>query len=130
MGKWTEAAQKVRDAMDTASAVLSDEVALEAVAIYPLWTLTSYAVGDRVRYNEKLYKCVQAHTSQTDWTPDATPALWTKVSVEEYPEWVQPTGAQDAYAKGDKVTYNGKHYQSTADANVWAPGVYGWEEIE
>lgn len=129
MGKWTEAAQKVRDAMDTASAALSDEVALEAVAIYPLWTLTSYAVGDRVQYNEKLYKCVQAHTAQADWTPDATAALWVVVSLDEYPQWVQPTGAHDAYNKGDKVSYNGKHYVCTTNANVYAPDVYGWEEV-
>ncbi len=129
MGKWTEAAQKVRKAMDAASAVLSDEVALEAVAIYPLWMCTSYAVGDRVQYNEKLYKCVQAHTAQADWTPDATAALWVAVSLDEYPEWVQPTGAHDAYNKGDKVSYNGKHYVCTTNANVYAPDVYGWEEV-
>ena len=68
MGKWTEAAQKVRKAMDTANAVLSDEAALETVAIYPLWTLALYAVGDRVQYNEKLYKCVQAHMMRTTRT--------------------------------------------------------------
>lgn len=131
MGKWTDAARLVRKAMDTAGAALSDETALEAAAIFPLWaSSTAYSVGDRVQYGGALYKCVQSHTSQLDWIPSSTPALWTAVSVEDFPEWVQPTGAQDAYAKGDKVSYEGKHYQSTADANVWSPTVYGWEEIE
>ena len=131
MGKWTEAARLVRKAMDTAGAALSDETALSAAAIFPMWaSSTAYSVGDRVQYGGVLYKCVQAHTSQLDWIPSVTPALWTAVSVDEYPEWVQPTGSQDAYSKGDKVSYEGKHYQSTVDANVWSPTVYGWEVIE
>jgi N-acetylmuramoyl-L-alanine amidase CwlA len=72
-----------------------------------------------------------AYTGGASWrdlNPDATPALWAAVSVDEWPEWVQPSGAHDAYHRGDKVSYNGKHYICTADANVYAPGVYGWEE--
>lgn len=131
MGKWTEAARLVRRAMDTASAALSDETALSAAAIFPMWASSaSYSVGDRVQYGGVLYKCVQAHTSQLDWIPSVTPALWTAVSDEDFPEWVQPTGAQDAYSKGDKVGYEGKHYQSAVDANVWSPTTYGWEVIE
>lgn len=107
----------------------TDEQALEAVSIYPAWRIdNAYTIGDRIQHNSTLYKCIQAHTSQESWTPDATPALWVKVSIEEWPEWVQPTGAHDAYNKGDKVSYNGKHYISTIDANTYAPGVYGWEE--
>ena len=113
------------------STALDDETALTGVELFPMWQEgTSYLLADRVQYKESLYKCVQAHTSQADWTPDATPALWTAVSIDEYPEWVQPTGAQDAYNTGDKVSYNGKYYVSTADANVWAPGVYGWNETD
>ena len=63
-------------------------------------------------------------------TPDATPALWVVVSIDEYPEWAQPAGAHDAYAKGSKVTHNGKKWISSYDANVWEPGVYGWEEYK
>ena len=59
-------------------------------------------------------------------TPDATPALWVVVTVEEWPEWVQPTGAQDAYAKDAKVTHNEERWISDVDSNVWEPGVYGW----
>lgn len=131
MGKWLEAAQEVRTAMDTAAAVLTDETALDAMALYPKWeTGKAYAVDNRIRHGEFLYKCVQAHTSQADWTPDATPALWVRVSLEEWPEWVQPTGAHDAYNTGDKVTYNGNRYVSRIDANVYSPEAYpaGWEK--
>ena len=83
-------------------------------------------MGDRRRYNDLLYRCVQAHTSQADWTPPAVPALWVRTSTEEWPEWIQPTGAHDAYAKGDKVTHNGQHWVSDLDGNIWEPGVYGW----
>lgn len=130
MGKWTQAAQRVREAMDAAGAWLDDAAALDAMAIYPAWeTDVAYAIGQRVRYGDKLYKCVQAHTSQGDWMPSATPALWVRVSIEEWPEWVQPTGAHDAYAKGDKVTYKGKRYISLIDGNTYSPDAYpaGWE---
>lgn len=123
-------AYKLREMIVKASISLSDEDALEAIELYPAWkTGTAYAVDERIRYDETLYRCVQAHISQDDWTPDITPALWTIVSLDEFPEWVQPTGAQDAYQKGDKVSHNGKHWISTADNNVWEPGVYGWSEI-
>ena len=131
MGKWLNGAREVRAAMDAAGAQLDDAAALSVMAIYPAWAVgEAYAVGDRRRYGANLYKCVQAHTSQADWTPDAVPALWVKVSVEEWPEWVQPTGAHDAYNTGDKVTYNGKRYISLIDANVYSPDAYpaGWEE--
>lgn len=91
----------------------------------------SYSVGAIRRYEDALYRCAQAHTSQSDWTPDKTPALWVKIGdpTEEFPEWSQPVGAHDAYGKGDKVSHSGKKWVSTTDANVWAPGVYGWEEV-
>ena len=130
MGTLLEAAQKLRAAMDIAGAKLDDATALDAMALYLLWkTDVAYAIGQRVRYGDKLYKCVQAHTSQGDWMPSATPALWVRVSVEEWPEWVQPTGAHDAYAKGDKVTYKGKRYISLIDSNIYSPDAYpaGWE---
>lgn len=122
-------AKQLRQLIESLAIALDDETALTGVELFPAWTVgKAYAVSDRVQYNGALYKCVQAHTSQADWTPDTTPALWVVVSIDEYPEWVQPTGAHDAYNTGDKVSYNGKHYICTADANVYAPGVYGWDE--
>jgi len=110
---------------------LPDEQAQNVPALYEPWKSGEDYVADNRRYNSfdgKLYKCVQAHHSQADWRPDLVPALWAKVSTEEWPEWVQPTGAQDAYSNGDKCSHNGKHWISNVDANVWEPGVYGWTE--
>ena len=123
-------AKQLRQLIERIAVTLDDETALTGVELFPMWAIgRSYAAGDRVQYGGTLYKCVQAHTSQADWIPDATPALWVVVSIDEYPEWVQPTGAHDAYNTGDKVSYNGKHYISTIDANTYAPDVYGWEII-
>ena len=123
-----EEAEALRKQIENASALQTDKNALDSKWMYAAWmTATAYEVGDRVRYADKLYKCVQAHTSQDDWTPDATPALWVKVSVDEFPAWVQPTGAHDAYNTGDKCSYNGQHYICTVDGNVYPPDVYGWE---
>ena len=122
-------AKQLRQLIESLAIALDDETALTGVELFPAWTVgKAYAVSDRVQHGGTLYKCVQSHTSQADWTPDATPALWVAVSVDAWPEWVQPTGAHDAYNTGDKVSYNGKHYICTADANVYAPDVYGWEE--
>ena len=125
-------AKIVRVSMDSAAAVLTDEQALSCAAIFPLWSANSvtYAVNDRVQYENTLYKCLQSHTSQENWKPDVSPSLWVRMDdpAVEWPEWVQPTGAHDAYALGAKVSHNGKHWTSTVDANVWEPGVYGWAE--
>lgn len=123
-------AKQLRALIEALSASLSDETALTGVELFPPWSVgKAYATGDRVQYEGTLYKCVQGHTSQADWTPPATPALWTAVSIDEYPAWVQPTGAHDAYSKGDKVTHSGKRWTSDADNNTWEPGVYGWTEV-
>ena len=122
-------AKQLRQLIEQLAVTLDDGTALTGVELFPAWVVgKAYAVNDRVQYNGTLYKCIQAHTSQSDWTPDATQALWVVVSLDEYPEWVQPTGAHDAYNIGDKVTYNGQHYVCTSNGNVYAPDVYGWEE--
>lgn len=127
--KRTEA-EALRRQIESAAVLQTDENALESKWMYAEWQSgTAYAVGDRVRHADRLYKCVQAHTSQDDWTPDLTPALWAEVSIEEFPEWHQPTGAHDAYNTGDKVSYNGQHYICTVDGNIYAPDVYGWEIV-
>lgn len=111
--------------------ILTDEQAETMPQLYPEWQVgIEYAIGKRVRYEDKLYRCVQAHTSQEGWEPPNVPALWVRTAAEgEIPDWVQPTGAQDAYNKGDKVRYEGKVWVSTMDANTYAPGVYGWDEV-
>ena len=91
----------------------------------------AYEVGEMRRYGGLLYRCLTAHQGQDSWTPDAAPSLWVRVDnpAVEWPEWVQPTGATDAYSSGAKVSHGGKHWVSLVDANVWEPGVYGWEEV-
>lgn len=127
-----EKARRYRAIIEKAvSAGLDDETAIEAVTFFPAWKIiTDYKVGDRIKYKDKLYKVVQAHTSQADWTPDVTPSLFVEVSdpAIEWPDWKQPTGAHDAYNEGDKVSHNDKHWISSINANVYEPGVYGWTE--
>lgn len=131
-----EHAYKLREMMHKAAVSLPDEDALEAVELFPLWTAdTAYSLDERIRCGEKLYRCVQAHTSQADWIPPETPALWTEVAKPgEIPVWKQPTGAQDAYNIGDRVWYpdrGDKVYESLIDANVFSPAEYpqGWQEV-
>lgn len=112
---------------------LTDEEALEIAALYPTWISkidSEVSVGERVWYNEKLYKVIQAHTVQNDWTPDVATSLFAEVSIEEYPEWVRPTSAETAYNEGDKVAFEGEHYMSLINANTWSPTEYpaGWQK--
>lgn len=125
-----EKARQLRALIEQAVKSLNDADALDGVELFPQWiTEHAYEVNDRVKFENVLYKCVQAHTSQESWPPNLTPALWVRVTVEEWPEWVQPIGAQDAYNEGDKVSHNGKHWVSMVNNNVWEPSVYGWEEV-
>lgn len=127
-----EKAFTLRKMIEKASVSLSDEDALEAVEFFPAWNVPAdYVVGDRVRYEGLLYKCLQSHTSQSAWTPTDAPSLWAQVLIpdpEVIPEWAQPEST-NPYMKGDKVKHNGKTWICDIDNNVWEPGVYGWTEI-
>ena len=128
---YIERARALRPYIEKAAISLTDEDALQAVELFPQWVVEhAYVVGERLQYNGVLYRVVQAHTSQADWTPDITPALFVVVSLDEWPEFVQPTGAHDAYKKGDKITFEGNHYISLIDGNVYSPAAYpaGWQE--
>lgn len=119
----------IRLMTDVAISYLGDEEAEAVTLLFEEWQSgVFYAVGDRRKYGGLLYRCVQSHTSQDDWTPPVVPALWVRTSTEEWPEWVQPQGAHDAYNTGDKCSHNEKHWISDIDANIWEPGVYGWTE--
>lgn len=111
----------------------ADEQAIDAAAVYPTWREgVAYVTGERVRYNEILYKILQDHTSQTAWTPESAPSLFAKVLIsdpETIPEWTQPDST-NPYQTGDKVTHNGATWVSTIDNNVWEPGAYGWTKVE
>lgn len=126
-------AMAYRAAIDLAAQSLDDTKAVEAQCLYPDFAVGApYAAGDRVVYDGKLYKVLQAHTSQADWTPPAAPSLFAEVLPGQggtgIGEWKQPDST-NLYQKGDKVTHNGKTWESTADNNVWEPGVYGWTEV-
>lgn len=112
---------------------VDDTTALRMTEFYPKWaTDTDYAAGFKVQRGGKLYKCLQAHTSQADWTPDAAPSLWAKVLIPDetvIPAW-ELSDSTNPYSKGDKVTHNGKTWTSTVDNNVWEPGVFGWSQTE
>ena len=126
-----EQAKAIRAATQAMSRTATDEVALSCPALFDEWqTGTAYTTGDIRNRNGNLYRCLQNHTSQDDWTPEAAVSLWVQIAdpAIEWPDWVQPAGAHDAYAQGAKVTHNGKHWASDVDNNVWEPGVYGWTE--
>lgn len=128
-----ELARKLRPIIEQAAQSLPDETALNAVALFPKWdSATTYYSGQRVRCNGTLYSCLQAHTAQEDWAPEAAPSLWAKVLIPDpdtIPEWEQPDST-NPYMTGDQVTHNGKTWVSDIDNNVWEPGVYGWTEVE
>lgn len=116
--------------------ILADELTEEetkAIAgLFQPWIAgESVNIGTLRLYEDELYKCVQAHTTQSDWTPDITPALWViKSAPGVIPEWVQPDST-NPYMIGDKVTYNGHIWESSIDANVWSPSAYpaGWTDL-
>lgn len=110
---------------------LDDETAVNIITLFPAWVIGIECIaGERLQYENKLYRVVQTHTSQEGWEPSNAPALFTEIAKPgEIPVWKQPTGAQDAYMIGDKVYYpdtNGLIYISNIDNNVWEPNVYGW----
>ena len=133
-------AEQFRKALQMFAASLDDKKAMEVAAVYAPWEIgKAYNVGEFLIYgvngvgDPQLYKVNMYHTSQADWRPDATPALYTAIGLDDngYPVWSQPTGAHDAYNKGDIVDYNGKLYESLIDGNVYSPDAYpaGWKEI-
>lgn len=109
----------------------TDEMSLQVPNLYPTWNIeNTYEVGERVLYNNILYKVLQAHTSQETWTPDVSASLFAKVLIPDenvIPEWEQPDST-NPYMIGDKVVYEGKTYESIVDNNVWRPSEYGWSE--
>lgn len=124
-----------RTRIEEASQTLPDEKAQTNIALYPRWSESAHYTADyRVQYNDTVYKCLQEHDAQTQWTPADAPSLWAKVLVpspDVIPDWEQPDST-NAYMTGDKVRYNGKIYESLIDNNVWSPDAYpqGWRLVE
>ena len=129
----------VSEQLTQALSILTDEQAETIINAFPEWRCgVAYQVNERVRYDGVLYKVIQAHTSQADWTPDVAVSLFVRLSPASedddpttIPEWVQPSGSADAYNIGDRVMYNGVVYESLIDGNVWSPADYpaGWQVV-
>ena len=129
-----EKAHELRRLIVKASASLPDEDALNGIELFDEWfTDTDYERDDRRRYEGKLYKCLQNHKSQADWTPDVATSLWVEVAEPgTIPVWKQPVGSEDAYRLGDQVHYptaDDPVYESDIDYNTYAPDVYGWHLV-
>lgn len=136
-------AEQFRLAVQEFASTLPEEKAMEIATVYPEWDGNghAYAINDYCVYGEnqvgdpQLYRCLQAHTSQSDWTPDVSVSLFKAIGIagDDIPVWSQPVGTEDAYMKGDKVHYpdaEGDVYESLIDGNVWSPDDYpqGWEK--
>lgn len=132
MGMYTQRAKQTMERYRQTAATSTDEGALKSPELFPVWNAQGviYAAGDRVRYDDLLYKCLTEHTSQESGAPNVSPSLWVRIDdpAIEWPQWRQPTGSEDAYAKGAKVSHKEKHWVSDVDANTWEPGVFGWTE--
>lgn len=126
-------------ALPSMAATMTDEQAVSVSTLWPEWSAdgVAYKADDVVQHGGHLYRCEQAHTSQADWTPDASASLWSRIDIagDGIDVWTQPTGAHNAYDIGDKVHYpgaDGPVYESTIDGNTWAPDAYpqGWTLVE
>lgn len=135
-----QAAEQIRKALQFFAQTLTDEKAMEIATVYPKYEVgKAYNADEMLVYgtngvgDPQLYRVVQAHTSQADWMPDNTPALYAPIvlNAEGYPVWSRPTGAHDAYNIGDIVDYNGVLYKSLINGNTYAPDEYaaGWEVV-
>lgn len=126
--------QAVKRFLSTETEELSDEDALDVAALYPTWASridTEVKAGERLWYDGKLYKVIQTHTASNLWTPDHTPALYTEVSIEEWPEIPEVIPSEAPWMKGDKGTWKGQHYICQMDNTVWNPDAYpaAWELV-
>lgn len=138
-------AQGSAQIMEAISAVresLDDATASKHIKLFDSWqNAKPYTAGERIVYDGKLYKVLQGHTSQDDWTPGKAPSLFSEVltstvsddgtvTEDDIKDWVQPDST-NAYKTGDKVRYNGKTYESLIDNNTWSPEAYpaGWKEV-
>lgn len=122
-----------QEQLGTIVSQLTDEDALQYSLLFEEWNQSKqYSTGERVRYDGTLYKCLQTHTAQNDWSPDVAASLWSKVLTSDTPqEWVQPDST-NPYMIGDQVIFEGSIYESLIDNNVWSPSAYpaGWQLVD
>lgn len=141
MQKKLQALEQLRRAIQMFAQTLSNEEAMEITSVYPKYEIgKSYKANELFTYgtnevgDEQLYRVVQEHTSQADWIPSETASLYEPIGLNSagYPVWSKPSGAHDAYNKGDIVDYSGTLYESLIDGNVYSPDEYpaGWKVYE
>ena len=110
----------------------TDEMSVQVPTLYPEWKSdVVYTTGQRVTFEGTLYKVLQDHTSQETWIPSNVPSLFAQVLIPDenvIPEWIQPDST-NPYMQGDRVTFDGKIWESGINNNVWKPGEYGWNEF-
>ena len=125
-------ALKLRELIEKAVVSLTDDDALDCIELFERWTDgKDYVIGNRVSYEDNLYKVLQDHTSHEAYPPDVTVSLYAKMLIPDptvIPDWEQPIST-NPYMKGDKVRHLGKIWISTIDYNVYEPSVYGWDEV-
>ena len=121
-----------RKLLDKALGHLTDAQSFEVTTLFPDWeSEKSYVINDRVKYEETLYRCLNAHDSQETWTPSTSPSLWVRIDdpAIEWPIWIQPVGSTDSYPLGAKVSHNDARWISDVENNIWEPGLYGWTQV-
>lgn len=130
-----EQAEQLRKLLENQTAAMTDEQILNYPDFVEKWQSgQKYEVGKRLEYNGTIYKVLTRHTSQDGWAPKESPSLFAKVLIPDknvIPEWEQPEST-NPYSKGDKVTHNGKTWESLIDNNVWEPDANSpslWKEI-
>jgi len=130
MSNYMDEAKAMRASIAGLAEGASDEKLIDNKAAFPFWNPNgvNYSADDILQDDDKLYRVIQSHRSQPDWKPANVPALFNRITVEEWDEW-EPN---NFYSKGAKVTHNGKKWVSNVDNNHWEPGatgVYTWDEV-
>ena len=107
MGKRYDAAMRVKPFLQKGAQSLGDDEALEIKSIYPEWeSCVEYTTRKKARYKGKLYRCLQAHTSQDAWTPDVSASLWTVIDEEH-----KGTVNDPIPYSGNMALEQGKYYE-------------------
>lgn len=128
--KYLVEAQAILDSINGLAQGQTDEKIVDNKAAFPWWNGNGVELtaGNYVQYEDDVYQVIQDHTTQSDWTPNIVPALFNKITVEEWEKWE----SGNFYKKGAKVTHNNKKWISNVDNNHWEPGatgVYTWDEV-
>lgn len=134
---YDEIVEAVKKMLSTETEELTDEEALQVAALFPTWRSKLESgedciANERLWYDGDLWKVLQTHTPQSDWNPRDAVSLFTRVSIEEWPEIPENIPAEAPWMAGQKGTWQGLHYICRIDNCVWNPTQYpaAWELAE